>query len=286
MPLARHQRADRKDLAARTARARAPRRIVGARHHHGDARAIDAEVGDEALGRGFAGDDQPMQAAVQPLLHATQRFAFGFGEAGFQRGGMVDQADRAARRQRILHAREGRQRQSVDHRARCIGEAVPRGTRRIARGIVGQRKCPREFHHAHRVALRAQFRHHAAIVAIATGDLVERRRNDEGDVHHAIGPSQTAHACGPARRRDLRLAALHRWGEDIKRKPREKLKLAANMRHPAGIGARRRPASRALRPASIAPLLEAGACTCPQDQVIKRPAYCPAPAARAAARSA
>ncbi len=89
---------------------------------------------------------------IQPLLHAAQRLALGFGEAGLQRGGMVDQADRAARRQRILHAGEGWQRQSIDHRPRRFGKPIPCRARRVARGIVGERKAPGEFHHVHRIA--------------------------------------------------------------------------------------------------------------------------------------
>ena len=123
--LTRHQRADREDLATRPAGAGAARRVVGARHHHGDARTIHCKIGDESLGSLFAGDDQPIQAAEQPTLEAAQRLAIRVGEAGFQCSRMVDQADRAARRQRILHAGEGWQCQSIDQRPCRFGKPIP-----------------------------------------------------------------------------------------------------------------------------------------------------------------
>ena len=81
MPLARHQRADREDVAGRSARAGAARRIVGAGHHDLDAVAIDAEVRSEPFGGRLAGHDDPREPWQQAFLDAEQRSAVALSEA-------------------------------------------------------------------------------------------------------------------------------------------------------------------------------------------------------------
>ena len=216
--LARHQRADRQDPAGRAAAARAARRVIGARHHHGDARARHAERGGEALGGRFAGDDHARQARQQALLEDVQPGAIVLGKAGLQRGRMVDQRHRAARRQRIVHPREGRQRQPVDQRPAGLGQCVPGGTGGVARGGVGQRMRPSQFDHVDQVAGSAQPRNDAPVIGIAARDGRERCRNDQRELHGAqsngsigtIGRARPARETSPPRRSCAISCALNR----------------------------------------------------------------------------
>jgi len=72
VPLARHQRRDRQDLATRTARARCARCIVGAGHDHGNAGAIDAELRHQLRRRRIAGDDDVRKLGEQALFDPAE----------------------------------------------------------------------------------------------------------------------------------------------------------------------------------------------------------------------
>ena len=199
--LARHQRADRQDLAGRAAGAMAAWRVIGARHHHGDARARHAELRGQPLGGRLAGDDHPRQPRQQPLLDATQPGAIALAEAGLQRGRMMDQRHRPARGEGIVHARERRQRQAVDQRPAGFGQRVPCGAGGVTRGVVGQRMRATQLDHVDVVSGRAQPGDDAAVVGITAGDGLERCRDDQCEAHRAqsSGSTGTIGRSSPAR---------------------------------------------------------------------------------------
>ena len=201
MALARDQRADRQHLACWSARAGAARRVIGAGHHGADAAGGNVKARGEGIRRHRAGDDQTVQARQQALLDLFQPGLNGLAQAGFQRDGMMDQTGGAAGGERVLQSLERGQRETVDHRLRVRGQAVPRGAGGIARQVIGQGKHAGQFHHIHDVTGRAGLRDDAAVIAIAAGHGVERRRNDQRQVHGSLPwtfPMAPGYAGGPS----------------------------------------------------------------------------------------
>ena len=136
---------------------------------------------------GLAGDDDAARAAATGASRWRSSAARLIRvEAGLQRGRMVDQPDRVARRPARRPGRRRPAGQAVDDRARVLRQMpshAARAASRAASSASGWR--PASSTTSHRVAGRAQPGDDAAIVGVAARDRVERRRHDQR--RHASG---------------------------------------------------------------------------------------------------
>ena len=114
-----------------------------------------------------AGDDQPAQMCEQAALDIGQRCLRGFAQSGFQREGMVDQADRTTCRYRVIQTAERRQGEAVDHRFAVGRQTIPRGAGGIAGEVIDDGKVADQFDDVDGVTKQTQAGDDAAVIAIA-----------------------------------------------------------------------------------------------------------------------
>jgi len=103
------------------------RRVIGAGNDAANSFRRDMKIGNQRLGRGVAGHDQPSQKREQTPLDIRKRGVVSDTQASLQGHRMMNQSNRTAGRDHLVHIQERGKRQPIDHQLRIGRQVAPRG---------------------------------------------------------------------------------------------------------------------------------------------------------------